>query len=451
MIPAREFSKLQLLMEDPDALEAYFASLDYAEKQFMMNDWSFIGRPSQQIPKGEDWSTWAYVGGRGTGKTRTGAEVVRKLISKGYNRLGLIAPTASDARDVMTEGESGIMNVCQKWDRDHLDRLTGVPTYEPSKRRLTWATGQIATLYSADEPERLRGPQHEFIWADEIAAWKYPETWDLAMFGLRLGRRPWAFATTTPKPKPHIISLLKDEGTIVTGSTTYDNAMNLAPAFFKNVIRKYEGTRLGQQELLGIMLEQAEGALWTRELLDTTRKRPPEDPDFFFKLIVVGVDPAVTAIKGSSNQTGIIVAGLGSDDEGYVLADYSGTYSPAQWAGKAAHAFRTWQADRIVAESNQGGDMVKHTLHTADRSLPVKLVHAARGKQARAEPIAALFEQNRAHIAGMLPTLEDQLCTWEPLSGEGSPDRLDAMVWALTDCMVRPAGVSSTRIEGAYG
>lgn len=443
-----ERSKLQILMDDPKAGEEYFASLTDAEIQFVLADWSFIGRPSQHIPDGEEWATWLYMGGRGAGKTRTGAEVVRHLIGKGYNRLGLIAPTASDARDVMVEGESGVLNVCRPWDRDHLGRLTGVPTYEPSKRRLTWATGQMATLYSADEPERLRGPQHEFIWADEIAAWKYTETWDLAQFGLRLGRRPWSFATTTPKPKPFIRDLIRDPGTVMTVSSTYANRSNLAPSFFKNIIRKYEGTRLGEQELLGRLLEQAEGALWNRELLDTTRRHPTEGE--WFTRIVVAIDPAVTAIKNSSNQTGIVVAGITNNDHGYVLADYSGTYSPAQWAKKAKQAFTTWQADRIVAESNQGGDMVKHTIHTEDKNLPVTLVHAARGKQARAEPVAALFEQNRAHIAGSLPTLEDQLCTWEPLSGDGSPDRLDAMVWALTDCMIGDTGVSSSKITNAY-
>ena len=447
MTETLERSRLQELLDSGQA-EEFFATLDPFELQELLHDWTFLSRPSQQLPEGEHWSTWLYLGGRGTGKTRTGAELVRQMIAKGYDRLGLIAPTAGDARDVMVEGESGVLAVCQKWDRDHLGRMLGVPTYEPSKRRLTWQTGQIATLYSADEPERLRGPQHQFIWADEIAAWKYPETWDLAAFGLRLGRRPFSFATTTPKPKKFIVDLMEDPTTHMTTSSTYANRSNLAQSFFDNIIKKYEGTRLGQQELLGMMLKQAEGALWNRELLDVTRKHPGEGETF--TRIVVGVDPAITANKGSSNECGIVVAGITNLGHGYVLADYSGVYSPAEWSSKAIHAYTTWKADRIVAEGNQGGEMVRHTLHTNDRNVPVTIVHASRGKYARAEPVAALFEQSRAHIAGSLPTLEDQLCAWEPLSGDGSPDRLDAMVWALTHCMIGDAGVRSHTIENAY-
>lgn len=436
-----------MLRQDLKAAQ-YLATLSDEEAAALMRDWSFLARDEQLPPAGE-WAFWLYLAGRGAGKTRTGAEWVRSLIKQGFKRGGLIAPTASDVRDVMVEGESGILATAWENDFDDFGNHMGKPIYEPSKRRLTWENGAMCTLYSADEPERLRGPQHEFIWADELCAWRRPETWDLAMFGLRLGKDPQAFISTTPKPKKLIIDLIKDPACAVTRGSTYSNRANLAPQFFEMVVKKYEGTRLGKQELEGLVLEESEGALWNRELLDTTRIPCVPGGDFWFTRIVVAVDPATTA-KAESDETGIIVCGLGNNGHGYVLADYSGRYSPGQWAKQVARAYHTWQADVVVAEGNQGGEMVRHTIQTEDRNLNVQIVHASRGKAARAEPIAAKFEKGEAHIVGSIAELEDQLCVWEPLSGEESPDRLDAMVWGLTACLLGKGVTDSGKLAGFY-
>lgn len=398
----------------------------------LLHDWRFFAREAQIAPDAE-WLNWLVLAGRGFGKTRTGAEWVREQIQAGKGRVALIAPTASDARDVMVEGESGILSVCWSGDRDHKGETIGRPSYEPSKRRLTWANGAQATTFSAEEPERLRGPQHDAGWCDEMASWKYMrDTWDMYQFGLRLGDDPRTVITTTPKPLKLIREILKDPLTIPTRGSTYDNADNLAKTFLKAVKDKYEGTRLGRQELHAEIMEEAEGALWTRQMLDTANYKGAL-PDF--ARIVVAVDPAITA-KAESDETGVITCGVTGDGMGYVLDDVSGRYSPGDWAKKAVGQFDKYNADRIVAEGNQGGEMVRHTIHTERKGLPVSIVHASRGKYARAEPVAALYEQSRVrHVAG-LDELEDQLVNWEPLSGMESPDRLDAMVWGLTDLMV---------------
>lgn len=377
-----------------------------------------------------------FLAGRGAGKTRSGAEWVREQVKAGCSRLALIAPTSADARDVMVEGTSGILSVSWERDKDNKGALIGLPSYEPSKRRLTWGNGALATLFSAEEPERLRGPQHDAIWADELAAWKdAQDAWDMAMFGLRLGEDPRVMVSTTPKPIPLLRALLKDKTTVTTRAATYANKANLAGAFLTQIVSKYEGTRLGRQELSGELLEEAEGALWNRAMIEAARlqgKLPQ------MKRIVVAVDPAVTA-KAESNLTGIVAAGLGVDDRGYILADASDRYSPGDWARKALALFDGLKADRIVAEGNQGGEMVRHTIHTERKNAPVTIVHASRGKQARAEPIAALYEQGRISHASPFAELEDQMCTWEPLGDDPSPDRIDAMVWAMTELMIRGA------------
>lgn len=442
MLTLRELKKYPL-----EARERFFAELTPEEIEALWHDWNFLARPEQLPPSG-DWSFWLYLAGRGAGKTRTGAETVRNWVKQGYNRIGMIAPTAADTRDVMVEGESGILAASFKGDYDIHGNYMGVPDYEPSKRRLTWANGAVGALYSADEPERLRGPQHDAMWADELASWRRPETWDLAMFGLRLGTKPRAFISTTPKPVKLLLEIIKNPATVITKGSTYDNRDNLAESFFQQVITKYEGTRLGKQELLAEILLEAESALWTREILDNTRvKNLPLG--VWFKRLVVALDPATTN-KDSSDETGIIVAGLGSDNDTYVLADASGRYSPEQWAGIAVKLYREWQCDCIVAESNQGGDMVKHTIKTADPNAAVRLVRASRGKQARAEPVSALWEQGRAHLVGEFGELEDQLVQWEPLSGKESPDRLDALVWAVTECSIVGNTMGQGRIRNAY-
>ena len=344
-----------------------------------------------------------------------------------HGRIALVAPTAADVRDVMVEGESGILATAPPWDR---------PIYEPSKRRVTWANGAMATTYSADEPERLRGPQHEAAYCDELAAWRYPEAWDQLMFGLRLGSDPRCVVTTTPKPVKLIRELLKAKTTVVTRGSTYDNRANLAPAFFSDIVTKYEGTRLGRQEIMAEMLEDVVGALWNRGMIESTRMLvPPCD----MKRIVVAIDPATTSEEGS-DATGIIVVGVGTDGRGYVLDDLTCRESPERWASIAVSAFSRWKADRIVAEVNQGGDMVEATIRMVAARIPYTGVHASRGKVTRAEPVAALYEQGRVSHAGMFADLEDEMCSFtidfDRKAAGYSPDRLDALVWGLTELMV---------------
>lgn len=418
-------------LSEPERLEA-IASLSEAQAEEFLHDWRAWARPQQIAPDG-DWQTWLVLAGRGFGKTRTGAEWIREKVRAGGHRLALIAPTASDARDVMVEGESGLLSVCWAGDRTYDGKPLGRPIYEPSKRRVTWANGAIATLFSAEEPERLRGPQHEAMWCDELAAWKYlRETWDMAMFGLRLGTNPQVCITTTPKPLRILREIAAAAGTIVTRGSTFDNRANLAPAFLTKIISKYEGTRLGRQELNAELLEEAEGALWSRAMIEAARLTGPL-PEM--KRIVVAVDPAVSENEGSA-ETGIVVAGLGLDDRGYVLADDSKRRSPGDWAKRAVDLYHEHKADRIVAEGNQGGNLVTHALRTVAPNVPVKIVHASRGKQARAEPVAALYEQGRVSHASPMADLEDQMVNWEPLSGLPSPDRMDALVWAITELML---------------
>lgn len=346
----------------------------------------------------------------------------------------LLAPTAADARDVMIEGESGILACASKYDKDHNGNIVGRPLYEPSKRRLTWENGAIATAFSAEEPERLRGPQHEKGWCDELAAFKEFGAWDMAMFGLRLGTNPQVMISTTPKPLPIIRELLKDKTCVVTRAGTYANRLNLAKKFFDQIVKKYEGTRLGRQELNAEVIEEVEGALWTREMIEHARW--PENtalPDM--QRIVVSIDPAVSSDEASA-LTGITAAGVGADHRGYLLEDWSGRFSPAGWASKAIELYDKVKADRIVAEGNQGGEMVRHTIHSMRPNVPVRIVHASRSKQARAEPVSALYEQAKISHVKPFPELEDQLCTWAPLEGLPSPDRLDSMVWGFTDLMI---------------
>lgn len=437
----------------------------------LVTDWKFLAR-TEQLPPAAQYKFWLYMAGRGSGKTRTGAEWTKDLVRLGYNRIGMIAPTAADARDVMVEGESGLLAVCNDWDRDIKGNLTGRPIYEPSKRRVTWENGAMATLYSADEPERLRGPQHSALWMDELAAWRRMETFDQAMFGLRLGKSPRVFISTTPKPKPLIKRLYAraldeaDTEVVMTSGSSERNAVNLAPGVIEELRDMYAGSELGRQELDGVLLEELEGALWSRKMIDQQRFEVMPtllDPDFYFLRIVVGVDPATTDKEGS-DETGIIVAALGSDNHAYVLADYSGKYSPKGWGDKVAEAFNIWQADSVVAEVNQGGDMVKHVLEASDANMPIKMVHASRGKLARAEPVAQKYEQKLVHHVGYpvlmadgskneghLDNLEDQMCTWERLSATYSPDRIDALVWCIHELMIDGTKqIVTSKLKGMY-
>lgn len=333
-----------------------------------------------------------------------------------------MARTASDVRDVIVEGESGILAIHAPGER---------PLWNPSRRRLEWPNGAIATTYSADEPDQLRGPQHDAAWCDELAAWRYPDAWNQLRFGLRLGESPRVVVTTTPRPTKIVRDLLADPSTAITRGRTYDNRANLAAAFFDAILRQYEGTRLGRQEIAGEVLDDAPGALWRRDAIDATRVVKAPD----LRRVVVAIDPAVTS-SDASDETGIVVAGVDARGDGYVLDDLTGRYKPHEWAAVAVNAYRRHNADRIVAEVNNGGEMVEHTVRTVDRSVAYKSVHASRGKAIRAEPVAALYEQGRVHHVGSLASLEDQLCGWDPGADARSPDRLDALVWALTELMV---------------
>ena len=362
--------------------------------------------------------------GRGFGKTRTGAEWVVSEVKAGRARsVALVAPTAADGRDTMVElGESSILKISPPWF---------MPCYEPSKRRVTWPNGAVGTLFSADEPERLRGPQHDLAWADEVAAWlRAQEAWDQLMFGLRLGDNPRCAATTTPKPTKLIRDLLSRVGqdVVVTGGSSYENRANVAGAWLEDIIRRYEGTRLGRQELLAELLDDAPGALWQRARIDELRVvQAPE-----LARVVIAIDPAASSNEDSS-ETGIVAMGKGVDGHGYILADRSCRMSPNGWGTRAVTAFDEFAADRVVGEVNNGGDMVESTVRTVRSNIPFRKVHATRGKRVRAEPIAALYEQGRIHHVGFFPELEDQLCTWLPEGVDWSPDRLDAMVWAATE------------------
>ena len=323
----------------------------------------------------------------------------------------------------MIEGESGLLGIFPRDER---------PRYEPSKRRVTFHNGAMASAFSADEPDRLRGPNHDLAWVDELAAWRYPEAWDMLMFGLRIGGNPRAVVTTTPKPIPLIRRLLAiEDGTVVlTRGSTFDNKANLAASFLTEITSRYEGTRLGRQELYAEILDDVDGALWDRGTLEEHRvSMTPE-----LERVVVAIDPAAGS-KAENAETGIVVAGLGADGHGYVLDDRSIRGTPNDWGTSAIAAYHANKADRIVAEANQGGDMVLHTLRTVDANAPVKMVHASRGKRTRAEPVAALYEQGRIHHLGFHGLLEDQLCSWVPDHSD-SPDRLDALVWAITELMI---------------
>lgn len=438
-----------LLASLPEAeRKAELSKLSTEQLALLRWRWDFVARPDQLEPEG-DWLTWLILSGRGWGKTRTGAETIRAWVcgdtplSAGrYSRIALVAETAADARDVMVEGESGLLAIHPRDFR---------PTYEPSKRRLTWPNGAMATLYNAVEPDQLRGPQHDAAWSDELAKWRYvQDTWDQLQFGLRLGRKPRQLITTTPRPLPLIRGIMADPMTVTTRGRTADNAINLAEPFLKQIEERYAGTRLGRQELDGEILDDIPGALWTRRSIDENRRREPDE----LERIVVAIDPAASSDEGS-DETGIVAAGEAPDQDGYrrgyVLADRSLRGSPEEWARAAVSLYRELEADRIVAEKNNGGEMVESVIRAVDRNIPVTLVHASRGKYVRAEPISALYEQGRVHHVGAFPQLEDQMCSFtrDIDRKAGSPDRVDALVWALSELFERMTSRRKTEAPAA--
>nr|WP_246728458.1 terminase family protein [Microvirga terricola] len=403
-----------------------------------MRYWPLRCRPEQRPPllsrSGDPWTTWLMLGGRGAGKTRTGSEWVRGIAlgepdfaESAMRRIALIGETFAGARNVMVEGPAGILAVHARDER---------PTWSPSLRKLEWPNGAVAQVFSAEDPDSLRGPQFEAAWADELAKWRHvEETWDMLQFGMRLGTHPRQMVTTTPRPIPLLKRFLDDPKVAVARAKTADNAANLAPVFLDAVVGRYAGTRLGRQELDGDMIEDRPGALWTRDLIEVHRVAfaPP------LARIVVAVDPPASSSK-RADACGIVAAGVDDGGAAYVLEDATASgLKPPEWAAKAVALYRRLQADALIVETNQGGEMASGVIREVDASVPVVSVRATRGKYLRAEPVSVLYAQGRVHHVGALRELEDELCDFGPggLTSGRSPDRMDALVWALTDLMLR--------------
>jgi len=385
--------------------------------------WNLQRRPTQTPPDG-DWLVWLILAGRGFGKTRTGAEwLAENAWRHPGTRWAIVAPTFGDARDTCVEGESGLLHA-----------LGGeVKTWNRSLGELELVGGSKVKLFSADEPERLRGPQHHGAWCDELAAWRYPAAWDQLQFGLRLmapDLEPRTVVTTTPKPTRLVRSLVDRSTTHVTRGSTFENEANLAPAALEELRSLYEGTRIGRQELYAELLLDTPGALWTMAMLDAEGVRVDHVPDLV--RVVTAIDPAVTSGE-NADSTGIVTVGQDHDGDLWVLADDTTKATPEGWASVAIGAMDRWGSDRIVAEVNNGGDLVESVLRAVDRTVPYRKVTASRGKRVRAEPVAAMYEQGRVHHLPGLEDLEAQMCSWTPDGGQGSPDRLDALVWACTE------------------
>lgn len=403
------------------------------------NQWLYWARPDQLPPSESEFRNWLVLGGRGAGKTRAGAEWVKGLalghlgpLVRQCKRIAIVASTYDDARRVMIEGVSGLLSVHHLHER---------PRYEPSKREVTWDNGALAQVFSAEEPDALRGPQFDAAWCDELAKWrKNEDAWMNLQMALRLGDVPQAVVTTTPRPIKLLRELIKDGATVVTRSRTADNAAHLAASFLGDVTARFGGSNLARQELEGELIDDDPAALWKRELIERFRVRAVPE----LKRIVVAVDPPASSGE-KANACGIVCAGLGVDGRAYVLDDAScKRLRPLQWAKRAVDLFYQREADRIVAEVNQGGEMVRTVIAEVDSSVPLTTVHASRGKKARAEPVAALYEQGRVSHVGVFPDLEDEMCS---LIGEGqSPDRLDALVWAVTELLLKKR--SEPRVRG---
>ena len=416
----------------------FLARLKPDEADAIRTRWDWFAEPHQKPPpaaaNGEPWRSWLLLGGRGAGKTRAGAEWVRGIVAltSPVMRIALVGETAADAREVMIEGESGILRVYPRRER---------PIWESGRRRIVWPNGAVAHAFSADDPDQLRGPQFEAAWCDELCKWRRADAaFDMLQFGLRLGAAPRQLITTTPRPIPLLKRILADPLTVVSRARTADNAKNLAPTFLERIEARYAGTRLGRQELDAEVIEDLPDALFPRALIEAGRVSPERVPQL--ARIVVAVDPPASSRAGSS-ACGIVAAGIGADDRLYVLADETAAQlSPLEWASRAIRLYRRLEADRIVVEVNQGGEMARVVLAEVDASVPVTAVRATRNKHLRAEPVAALYEQGRVRHVGAFPALEDEMAEFGPdgLSNGRSPDRLDALVWAITHLALAPQG-----------
>jgi phage terminase large subunit-like protein len=423
---------LKLLCE-AGLTESYLREEGIPAQARLNDDFATFAHPHQEHRdagnSGGPWTTWLILGGRGAGKTRVGAEWVRAMVhgtppyaNRPHRCIALVGETEHDAREVMIEGHSGLLQISPRSQR---------PIWIPTRRRLQWPNGAIAQAFSAEDPESLRGPQFDAAWCDELAKWRHADaTFDMLQFGLRLGARPRQLITTTPRPIPLIKRLIADARTLVTRAATQVNRDHLAPAFLETVVARYAGTRLGRQELNGELIEDRPDALWSRALIEACRiaHMPP------LARVVVAIDPPGSSRQGA-DACGIVAAGRAENGWVYVLEDASASgLSPSGWAAKAIALYRRLQADTLVAEVNMGGEMVRAVLREVDSSVPLKEVHATRGKYLRAEPVAALYEQGRVKHVGCFPLLEDEMCDFgvDGLSSGRSPDRLDALVWAVT-------------------
>jgi predicted phage terminase large subunit-like protein len=383
--------------------------------------WDSLARPEQRIPD-TNWKNWLILAGRGFGKTRTGSETIRTLVTHNkINRIALVGGAIDEVLSVMIFGQSGIMNIYPKADR---------PTYNHKNKSLQWANGTTAQVFSAHAVEKLRGPQFDFAWIDELAKFRNAQdVWDQLQLCLRLGTHPRCVITTTPRPMDLIKNLMNEPSTHITRGTTFDNAANLAQSYIDQIKKQYAGTSIGAQELYAEILSQTQGALWNRDMIRYC------DNYGDFTRIVIGIDPAATHTD-KSDETGIVVAGLTEDGTVYVLNEVSGKYSPFEWGNIAVELYHKHQADRIVAEINKGGDMVERVIKSIDPKVSFKSVRATRGKTLRAEPIAALYEQKKVFHSRPLTLLEKQLCEYTAHNTSKSPDRLDALVWTITELVL---------------
>jgi len=436
-----------------DERKAILGEFSQEELETLTYEWGFWARPEQLPPKGE-WDFWLIKTGRGWGKTRTGAEQVIQWAQE-FPLLSMIGETAADVRDVMVKGESGIIECSPPWFK---------PTYYPSKTQLVWPNGSVANLFSGDEPDQLRGPQSYKAWVDELAKMRYhEEMWSNLLAGNRLGPHPQVILTTTPRPLKLLRQLIREKMCHTTSGSSYANIDNVSPVWRRTFLARFEGTRLGRQEIGGEVLDDIEGALWTGTQLETLRVPLLEGETtqavierLGLTRIVVGVDPQATKAPtdDEGRETGIVVAGIDSNDKddahGYILDDVSGNYSPAEWGTRVVNAYQRWDADRIIGEINQGGEMVEAICRNISPSVSYKGVHASRGKITRAEPIASFYEQARGHHVGQFAKLEDEMTTYTGvMPGEDSPNRMDAAVWALTELMLEAGAIKMQNFKGA--
>lgn len=423
----------RLSKSDEEVHETFIKQLKEIEAEYILHDWPIWARKNQ-MPQSDNWKTWILLGGRGAGKTRAGAEWIRHIASLSKDssdsrggRIALIGETYNDVRDVMIEGHSGILSV---------HRRNEMPNWHSTQRKLEWPNGVIGQVFSSRDPEGLRGSQFGAVWCDELCKWSnLTLTWDMLEFCLRLGNNPRQLVTTTPKPSALLRRLIKKRGTVVERSSSRENISNLAPGFIRHIEESYGGTRLGRQELEAELLEDIEGAIWTRNQMELARAKPKLP----MRRIVVAVDPPATS-KSSSAACGIIVAGHDAEGKCFVCADKTiARATPLAWANRVVAAYHESAADLVIAEINQGGEMVETILRTTDPTIPVRSVHAQRSKWTRAEPVALLYEKGKIFHAHPFPQLEDQMCSFGPdgLAQGVSPDRVDALVWAISELELR--------------